>query len=56
MNFQTKFEEELEISRRQNLKGPGDINNLQLQDVQGILYFIPKVGSSAVVRVVLKLT
>ena len=25
MNFHTKFEEELEISRRQNLKGPGGI-------------------------------
>ena len=43
VNFHTKFEEELEISRRQNLKSPGDINNLQLQDVQGILYLIPKV-------------
>lgn len=43
VNFRKKFEEELEISRRQNLKGPGDINNLQLQDVQGIHYLIPKV-------------
>ena len=43
LNFQNKFEGKLEISRRQNLKGPGDINNLQLQDVQGIHYLIPKV-------------
>ena len=43
VNFQINFEEKVESSRRKNLKGPGNINNLQFQYVQGILHLIPKV-------------
>ena len=43
VNFQINFEEKVESSRRKNLKGPGNINNLQFQYVQSILHLIPKV-------------
>ena len=43
VNFQKNFEEELEISRLQNLKGRSDRETKTRFAIQGILYLIPKV-------------
>ena len=43
VNFQKNFEEELEISRLQNLKGRSDGETNIKFAVQGIHYLIPKV-------------